>query len=50
MVWDLWPYEDEGPPHEGLKPPMSKKSKWPKRINHYLNDKVRWQSQGGLFK
>ena len=35
----------EGPPHEGLKPPNWKKSKWPKR----RNDKIRWQNQEGIF-
>ena len=33
-----------------LEASRSKKSKWPKRRNHCLNDKVKWQNQDGLFK
>ena len=45
-VWELWPYEVGGPSYVGLKPQKVKEiKKRLQRRNHYLNDKVKWQSQ-----
>ena len=59
MVWELWPYKYEGPSYVGLKPQevkevkvLEKKKllfKWWQVKEDYLNNKVKWQSQEGLF-
>ena len=49
MVWELWPYEVEGPSYDWLETPKGQRSQSACKED-YLNNKVKWQSQRGLFK